>query len=97
MRQLRSWPAFAASADRIASTSTSLIGAGVYDSWKYLALVSADDLPLFSALAKPRPAAAPGPGAALTEALAAVVPDALSPREALETLYRLKALIPDKG
>ncbi len=57
----------------------------------------ADDLPLFSALAKPRPAAAPGPGAALTEALAAVVPDALSPREALETLYRLKALIPDKG
>ena len=65
------------------------------DSRAGAAVKLADDLPLFSALAKPRPApgpAAPGPEAVLQTALAGVVPDALTPREALETLYRLKAL-----
>ncbi len=50
-----------------------------------------DDLPLFAAA---RAAAAPPPDAALTaivEALAALHPDELSPREALEALYALKA------
>jgi DNA mismatch repair protein MutS len=50
-----------------------------------------DDLPLFAA----RPASAPPPqDAALTaliEALAALHPDEMSPRDALEALYALKA------
>jgi DNA mismatch repair protein MutS len=45
-----------------------------------------DDLPLFAALVEE---AAPD---ALREALDAIHPDALSPREALEALYRLKGL-----
>jgi DNA mismatch repair protein MutS len=49
-----------------------------------------DDLPLFSAMAKPAPAAMRK--SALEEALGSVNPDELTPREALETLYRLKAL-----
>jgi DNA mismatch repair protein MutS len=48
-----------------------------------------DDLPLFAVPA--RAAATPQPDA-LREALAALDPDALSPREALEALYRLKGL-----
>jgi DNA mismatch repair protein MutS len=57
----------------------------------------ADDLPLFAVQNRPvSGAAAKGPSAAET-ALAAVVPDSLSPREALETLYRLKALVSDKA
>jgi len=44
-----------------------------------------DDLPLFSRAAAPAPAADP-----LRAALAEVDPDALSPREALAALYRLK-------
>jgi DNA mismatch repair protein MutS len=52
-----------------------------------------DDLPLFSAAARapspPRPDAAL---AAVLDALAALNPDDLSPREALEALYRLKLL-----
>ncbi len=48
-----------------------------------------DDLPLFSAFAaKPEPESS----APVVEALAAIDPDAMSPREALEALYRLKAL-----
>jgi DNA mismatch repair protein MutS len=47
----------------------------------------ADDLPLFAA-ARPQPAG-PTP---LEKELAEVDPDGLTPREALETLYRLKAL-----
>jgi len=47
-----------------------------------------DDLPLFAA-ATEREAEAPDP---LREALAAVDADALSPREALELIYRLKGL-----
>ena len=48
----------------------------------------ADDLPLFSAT---RPVAAPKKNV-LEEALDAVDPDALAPREALDALYKLKAL-----
>ncbi|CAN5411554.1 DNA mismatch repair protein MutS [soil metagenome] len=47
-----------------------------------------DDLPLF-AMMEP---AAPPMRSALDDAVAALDPDALSPREALEALYRLKAL-----
>jgi DNA mismatch repair protein MutS len=53
-----------------------------------------DDLPLFSAAAR-APAPPPRPDAALSavaDALAALNPDDLSPREALEALYRLKTL-----
>jgi DNA mismatch repair protein MutS len=46
-----------------------------------------DDLPLFAAAAEPEPASDP-----LTQAVAEVDPDALTPREALDTLYRLKRL-----
>jgi DNA mismatch repair protein MutS len=46
-----------------------------------------DDLPLFAAAAEPEPASDP-----LTEVVAEVDPDALTPREALDTLYRLKRL-----
>jgi DNA mismatch repair protein MutS len=52
----------------------------------------ADDLPLFRA-PRPeshRPSAAASP---LAEALRAVNPDELSPREALEQLYKLRALL----
>jgi DNA mismatch repair protein MutS len=52
----------------------------------------ADDLPLFSAAA-PRPqSGAKGPSL-VEDALAAVNPDELSPKEALEALYRLRGLI----
>jgi DNA mismatch repair protein MutS len=47
-----------------------------------------DDLPLF-AVAEPPPVPLKS---ALDEAVAALDPDALSPREALEALYRLKGL-----
>jgi DNA mismatch repair protein MutS len=48
-----------------------------------------DDLPLFAAAA--RPAAAPAAEVdPLREALDAIDPDELNPREALEALYRLK-------
>jgi len=52
-----------------------------------------DDLPLFAA-ASPAPAAAPPRDAALgalVEALAALHPDEMSPRDALEAIYALKA------
>ena len=48
-----------------------------------------DDLPLFAAAMEPESSVDP-----LTEALAEIDPDRLSPREALEALYRLKALQP---
>jgi DNA mismatch repair protein MutS len=53
-----------------------------------------DDLPLFSATAKPAPASGPDP---LTEALDGIDPDSLTPRAAQEALYRLKALRRDGG
>jgi DNA mismatch repair protein MutS len=51
----------------------------------------ADDLPLFAAVrAPPPPAHAPSPAEA---ALRALNPDELSPRDALEALYRLRGLL----
>ncbi len=49
-----------------------------------------DDLPLFAAAAQEEPAPDP-----LRNALAEAEPDTMSPREALEMLYRLKALAKD--
>jgi DNA mismatch repair protein MutS len=51
-----------------------------------------DDLPLFSVELKPKPAAAAPAGNAAVEALLQLSPDELSPREALEKLYELRAL-----
>jgi DNA mismatch repair protein MutS len=51
-----------------------------------------DDLPLFAAQAEQTPPANP-----LREAVEALQPDTLSPREALEFLYRLKALAAGQG
>ena len=48
-----------------------------------------DDLPLFAAAVEAEP-----PRDELAEALAAIDPDALAPREALEALYALKRLTP---
>lgn len=49
-----------------------------------------DDLPLFAATLAAAPQAAKD---SLREALAAIDPDALAPREALDALYRLKTLL----
>ena len=51
-----------------------------------------DDLPLFSATA-PAPKAPSAPSA-VEERLKAVLPDELSPREALDLVYELKSLLP---
>ena len=51
----------------------------------------ADDLPLFTA-ARPKASRTAEPSPAET-ALAAIEPDALTPREALELLYKLKAMV----
>jgi DNA mismatch repair protein MutS len=48
-----------------------------------------DDLPLFSAAARPAPE--PAKADAVRAALDALNPDEMSPRDALEALYRLKA------
>ncbi|MGE5546628.1 MAG: DNA mismatch repair protein MutS [Solirubrobacterales bacterium] len=55
----------------------------------------ADDLPLFAALAKPKPKAAPEPaGPSPVEArLAAVNPDELTAKQALDLLYEVKRLM----
>ena len=54
----------------------------------------ADDLPLFAAAARPAPPAVvvEARPSAVEEALKAVNPDDLSPREALEVLYRLRGM-----
>jgi DNA mismatch repair protein MutS len=55
-----------------------------------------DDLPLFAATRDRTPALQADAGlAALAEALAALRPDEMSPREALEALYALKAKLPE--
>ena len=56
-----------------------------------------DDLPLFAAT--PKPTAAPADAAleALVNALTALHPDEMSPREALEALYALKAKAPARS
>ena len=51
-----------------------------------------DDLPLFAAAAEAVPAADP-----LADALAAIEPDSLTPRESLESLYRLKQIWAERG
>jgi DNA mismatch repair protein MutS len=51
-----------------------------------------DDLPLFAA--SPESEAAPDP---LSAALDAIEPDSLTPREALDELYRLKRLAAEAG
>ncbi|MBU2532914.1 MAG: DNA mismatch repair protein MutS, partial [Alphaproteobacteria bacterium] len=52
-----------------------------------------DDLPLFAATAAPKtPTLAPASVNPLGEALAAVNPDELTPRDALDIIYRLKRL-----
>jgi DNA mismatch repair protein MutS len=52
----------------------------------------ASDLPLFKA-AKGIPDPEPGLESRLEQAVAALAPDAMTPKEALEALYRLKALL----
>ncbi len=52
----------------------------------------AEDLPLFAALAQPKPAAPPAGPSELEKTLEALDPDDLSPREALDLVYRLKRL-----
>ncbi|GAB2177606.1 DNA mismatch repair protein MutS [Dongia sp. agr-C8] len=52
----------------------------------------ADDLPLFAAAAAPEPTKLSEPSAA-EDALRAVNPDELSPKEALELLYKLRGLV----
>ena len=64
------------------------------DSRAGAAVKLADDLPVFAAVRPRETPATPGPEAAVSAALADITPDGLSPREALETLYRLKALLP---
>jgi len=53
----------------------------------------ADDMPLFRA-ARPIPTAAEAKASPAEAALREARPDELSPREALELLYRLKGLLP---
>ncbi|MDP9138523.1 MAG: DNA mismatch repair protein MutS [Pseudomonadota bacterium] len=53
-----------------------------------------DDLPLFS-VARPPPAAPPGPAGKIAELLERVAPDELAPRVALDLLYELKRLASD--
>jgi DNA mismatch repair protein MutS len=54
-------------------------------------LARIDDLPLFAANAPAQPAAK---SSVVEEALRAISPDGLTPREALEVLYQLKAKLP---
>jgi DNA mismatch repair protein MutS len=49
-----------------------------------------DDLPLFAAVAEPEARFGPSP---VEEALAALDPDGMSPREAMDALYRLRGLL----
>jgi DNA mismatch repair protein MutS len=51
-----------------------------------------DDLPLFSAAVKREAPSAPKRSDALAEALAGISPDEMTPREALDALYKLKGL-----
>jgi DNA mismatch repair protein MutS len=53
----------------------------------------ADDLPLFAVAAKPAAPARLSEPSAVETALAEVNPDELTPKAALELLYRLKGLV----
>jgi DNA mismatch repair protein MutS len=55
-----------------------------------------DDLPLFRAAGQPAAPAAPSGPSEAEAALAEINPDELSPREALEALYRLRGLLEKK-
>ena len=57
----------------------------------------ADNLPLFSQQAPPAPALATHQKSALIEAVKDVNPDQLSPRDALEMLYHLKAIADEEA
>ena len=67
------------------------------ESYAQTALALADDLLLFAvpsrAAAEPAP---PSEAELLIEALKALHPDEMSPRDALEALYALKAKLPKK-
>jgi DNA mismatch repair protein MutS len=52
-----------------------------------------DDLPLFAAVPPAPPPAPPAGPSEVEAALAALHPDEMSPREALERLYQLKGLL----
>jgi len=52
-----------------------------------------DDLPLFSAVAAPM--VAPAKKSAVEDRLKDVLPDELTPREALELVYELRRLVED--
>jgi DNA mismatch repair protein MutS len=56
----------------------------------------ADDLPLFQA-ARGKASGEPDRATALEQALAALSPDAMTPKAALEALYRLKALLANEA
>jgi DNA mismatch repair protein MutS len=56
----------------------------------------AEDLPLFSAGAKPAPPRGGKAPSAAEEMLRETRPDELSPKEALDLLYRLKSLVEKK-
>jgi DNA mismatch repair protein MutS len=57
-----------------------------------------DDLPLFAAIAKPAmPMGMDEAADAVTAALAALNPDEMSPREAMDALYALKAKAAERG
>jgi DNA mismatch repair protein MutS len=56
-----------------------------------------EDLPLFAAPARPAPGQPEVPEDPVAAALAALNPDDLSPREAMEALYRLKEQAAKKG
>jgi DNA mismatch repair protein MutS len=55
----------------------------------------ADDLPLFQAARRAAPEPAAATQSAVEAALRDIRPDELSPREALDALYRLKGLLPE--
>ena len=58
-----------------------------------------DDLPLFAATARPNPghASLDEAGNLVIAALAALNPDEMSPRQAIEALYALKAKAAEQG
>ncbi|OWY07658.1 DNA mismatch repair protein MutS [Thioclava sp. F42-5] len=54
-----------------------------------------DDLPLFSVSNTPQPAAAPIGPSPLEERLKSLIPDDMTPKDALDALYELRALLTD--
>lgn len=55
-------------------------------------LAKIDDLPLFAGLSEPAVKAAPKKNNAIEDAVKAIDPDALTPKQALEELYRLREM-----